>query len=111
MGSQLPTQPELMKSYSAALGTIDKALGILRDLGMVESRQGMGTFVLRQRAEAEQDGMSPVVSQLRDEVRELADKVESLELNVAELYSRQGQDYPRESTESPSEVVVRGGRA
>jgi DNA-binding GntR family transcriptional regulator len=100
VGSQLPVKLELGQSYGAAGGTIDRALGLLRGLGMVESRQGMGTFVLRQHAEA-QDDAGPVQRQMA----ELADRVESLELSVRDLYSRQGADYP------DGKAVAHGGRA
>ncbi|MFD0000763.1 GntR family transcriptional regulator [Nocardia sp. NPDC127526] len=45
VGSQLPTKAELMTTYEVALNTVDKALDVLRDIGLVESHQGVGTFV------------------------------------------------------------------
>lgn len=76
VGAQLPTKPELEKRYGVALGTIDNALGVLRDLGMAETRQGMGTFVLSQLAEeSEPELVSRLVSDFED-VRQRLGKVE-----------------------------------
>ncbi len=45
LGSQLPTEAELMKSYGVSITTVRKAVQALSDEGAVEKRQGMGTFV------------------------------------------------------------------
>ena len=44
-GDALPTRKELMARFRAARGTIDRAIDNLRQLGLVESRQGAGTFL------------------------------------------------------------------
>lgn len=49
-GDQLPSLNELSKTYAVSLMTVQKALGVLRDEGLVVSRQGKGSFV-RQRTE------------------------------------------------------------
>lgn len=49
-GDQLPSLNELSKAYAVSLMTVQKALGVLRDEGLVISRQGKGSFV-RQRTE------------------------------------------------------------
>lgn len=49
-GEQLPSLNELSKAYGVSLMTVQKALGILRDEGLIISRQGKGSFV-RQRTE------------------------------------------------------------
>ena len=45
IGSQLPTEMDLMKAYDVSITTIRKAVQTLADEGAVEKRQGMGTFV------------------------------------------------------------------
>ncbi|BBY99699.1 GntR family transcriptional regulator [Mycolicibacterium fallax] len=47
-GERLPTQVELSKTYGVARMTIQQALRILRDDGLIATRQGSGMFV-RQR--------------------------------------------------------------
>ncbi len=48
-GERLPTQVELSKTYGVARMTIQQALRLLRDDGLIATRQGSGMFV-RQRA-------------------------------------------------------------
>jgi len=45
--SQLPTEDELRQRFKVSRHTIREALRALRDAGLVESRQGFGTTVLR----------------------------------------------------------------
>jgi DNA-binding GntR family transcriptional regulator len=45
-GTRLPTKDELKARYSVAINTVERALGILRDAGYVESVQGSGIWAL-----------------------------------------------------------------
>ena len=45
VGSNLPTENELMRAYGVSRDTIRKALQSLRNLGLVSSRQGRGSRV------------------------------------------------------------------
>lgn len=86
VGSQMPTKDELMKSYGAALATVDNALRVLRKLEMVESRQGSGTFVLAQQAaEVEADQLGGQVAELQKEVAELRQRTGRIEARLATL--------------------------
>src|SRR5690349_17990170 len=49
-GEKLPSGPELAKRYSVARMTVQQAIRLLRDEGLVVSRQGSGVFV-RERTE------------------------------------------------------------
>ncbi|WP_432143083.1 GntR family transcriptional regulator [Streptomyces sp. bgisy084] len=44
-GSQLPSETELMKAYGISRPTARSAVSELRNMGLVESRHGRGTFV------------------------------------------------------------------
>ncbi len=44
-GSQLPTEPKLAAAYGASRSTVRLAVGLLVQQGLVETRQGMGTYV------------------------------------------------------------------
>ncbi|MQY07204.1 GntR family transcriptional regulator [Actinomadura macrotermitis] len=44
-GDQLPTEAELAKQHETARNTIRDAIGILKNLRLVEARSGIGTFV------------------------------------------------------------------
>ena len=44
-GDQLPTEPQLAAAYGASRSTIRLAIGMLTSRGLIDTRQGMGTFV------------------------------------------------------------------
>ena len=44
-GRQLLTEPQLAAAYDASRSTVRLAIGLLSQQGLVETRQGMGTFV------------------------------------------------------------------
>jgi DNA-binding transcriptional MocR family regulator len=46
-GSQLPSEPELGERYKVSRDTVRKALQLLRQIGLAESRRGVGHFVTR----------------------------------------------------------------
>ncbi len=50
VGSQLPTEDDLCKRFSVSRYTVREALRLLRDDGLVSSRQGAGTIVVPPRA-------------------------------------------------------------
>jgi len=70
-GDQLPSLSELSKTYSVSLMTVQKALGLLRDEGLVISRQGKGSFV-RQRTERA-IGLRPHIERAFDQERVTVD--------------------------------------
>jgi 8-oxo-dGTP pyrophosphatase MutT (NUDIX family)/DNA-binding transcriptional regulator YhcF (GntR family) len=76
----LPTKPELMDRYGAALGTIDSAIGVLRNLGLVETRQGSGMYVREaQPQRSEYDAMMSRVDQMAEEIRGLQERMSAVE--------------------------------
>jgi DNA-binding GntR family transcriptional regulator len=55
-GKQLPSLPELAQRYGVSIVTVRLAIGRLRQLGLVTSRQGKGSFV-RKRTELRRYGL------------------------------------------------------
>ncbi len=45
IASRLPSEKTLMQDYGLALGTVRKALAVLRDEGVVQTTPGWGTYV------------------------------------------------------------------
>ena len=44
-GERMPAETDLVQRYEVSLPTIRQALGVLRAEGLIESRQGIGTYV------------------------------------------------------------------
>jgi DNA-binding GntR family transcriptional regulator len=66
-GEKLPSLNELSKSYGVSLMTVQKAIGVIRDEGLIISRQGKGSFV-RQRTERAV-GLRPHIEQAFEQSR------------------------------------------
>jgi DNA-binding GntR family transcriptional regulator len=80
-GSRLPTKAVLMAVYKkrwgrASLGTVNKALGELRQEGLIESQRGVGVFVVDVLPDLDTPSE---FDQLRALIEELANKVRNLE--------------------------------
>lgn len=108
----------MAKEYDAAPGTVESALNVLRQLGLVESRQGSGSFVLRQHpGESEAESLAVQVASLRERVAELSRHVEAdselreivsrIEANLIDLYGKTGFEYPEDG--EGQERVARHG--
>jgi DNA-binding GntR family transcriptional regulator len=50
VGERLPTEIELARRHGVSRHTVREALGTLRDRGLIESRQGIGSVVVRANA-------------------------------------------------------------
>ncbi|MET8117794.1 GntR family transcriptional regulator [Micromonospora sp. NPDC005291] len=79
-GGRLPSGRALADEYGVAPMTVQNALGVLRDEGLLVSSQGRGVFVVDVLPEppAETDRPTDVLS-LRTELRELERRVAALE--------------------------------
>ncbi|GEM_PF-3307921 len=82
-GDRLPTVVELTERYGVAKMTVQKAIGELRDEGLIVSWQGRGTFV-RDRADGQPPGseFEAVMRRLDgvyDEMKQLDERLTRLE--------------------------------
>ncbi|MEU5690725.1 GntR family transcriptional regulator [Actinosynnema sp. NPDC020468] len=75
IGDKLPSLAELQTKYNRAVMTLQKALDLLRNEGLVLSRQGEGTIIVRKpESRAETEVPSPhEIRQLFDRVNEALD--------------------------------------
>ena len=74
IGDKLPTEPELMKTFKVGRTSIREAVKLLVNMGVVQVRQGSGTFV----AEASDDNRGSINMSIADrteldEVRKILD--------------------------------------
>jgi GntR family transcriptional regulator len=80
-GARLPSKAELIGHYEVAQRTVDEALRVLREEGLVYSVQGVGTFVsdpLPEVARSEYETVMQRIDGLTEEVRQLRGEVASL---------------------------------
>jgi len=91
-GTKLPAKPELSKHYDVALGTLDKAIEVLRKAGLVETRQGSGMYVRQPPPEERTD-----YETVRDQVATLQQDVAALSRKVAELDGRVDEVWKAET--------------
>ncbi|MER6575289.1 winged helix-turn-helix domain-containing protein [Nonomuraea sp. NPDC001023] len=91
MGEQLPVARELSERYGVAMMTIGNALAVLREEGLIETRQGAGSFVIRT-PEGEMptpaDEHSEEFRILSDQLREIRQHMEKLTVRLDELDAR-----------------------
>ncbi len=82
-GEQLPTLQALASEYGVSIGTVKSALGVLRDVGLIVSRQGKGSFVRTRMTDV---GQPPpdALAELRVAVNQLTERVDEVERRLAD---------------------------
>ncbi|WP_084959575.1 GntR family transcriptional regulator [Thermoactinospora rubra] len=90
VGEQLPVARELANRYGVAMMTIGNALAVLRDEGLIETRQGSGSFVIRtpDAAPPAETERSEEFRILSEQIREIRQHVEKLAIRLDELDAR-----------------------
>jgi DNA-binding GntR family transcriptional regulator len=80
-GSRLPSKSELKAAHGTSDGPVNEAIRILRDEGLVETRQGSGTFVcdpVPAEAQSEYEALMSRVDAIAEELRQLRGEVAAL---------------------------------
>lgn len=82
-GSQVPPKSALIDKHHVALGTVNEALRVLRAEGLIETRQGTGTYVCdplpEEGASSEYEAMMDRIDGLADEIRQLQEQMAAVE--------------------------------
>lgn len=86
-GDQLPTKAQLMEQWSAALNTVARAINELQNEGLVQTFQGVGSFVQTPPPTDDEEDPADALEQLRA-------RVEQLEALMMEVFSNLGLSYP-----------------
>lgn len=77
-GDQLPSQKEIIGEFGVVMATVVRALDELRREGLVETRPGLGTFVVKKEPSPEFLELSRQISTVAEEVRQLRETVAEL---------------------------------
>nr|WP_055504225.1 winged helix-turn-helix domain-containing protein [Nonomuraea pusilla] len=85
VGEQLPVARELSERYGVAMMTIGNALAVLREEGLIETRQGAGSFVIRT---PESETSAPAAEEHSEEFRILSEQLREIRQHMAKLTVR-----------------------
>ncbi|MFI6802618.1 GntR family transcriptional regulator [Streptosporangium canum] len=101
VGEQLPVARELADKYGVAMMTIGNALAVLRDEGLIETRQGSGSFVTGtpeggDERQAVTEEPSEEFLLLSQQLREIREHVQKLSFRLDELDARIRPDQPEQ---------------
>lgn len=97
VGEKLPSLAELGTKYGRAVMTLQKALDVLRNEGLVMSRQGEGTIIVKKpEAHAGEELGSPhelraILERMSDVLDDLSQRVSAVE---AEVFGSGGEGGP-----------------
>lgn len=82
--AQMPTLDELISYYGASKNTVDKALGVLRELGVAETIHGLGTFVRKPPPSpaSEYEAMMSRLDVFAEEIKQLKERMDTVERAV-----------------------------
>jgi GntR family transcriptional repressor for pyruvate dehydrogenase complex len=107
-GDRLPAERELAGLFGASRNSVRDAIRVLEQMGLVESRQGDGTYVRRVSADALAEPLSLMLLQCRTRLRELWELRRVLELALVELAAARITDEEVDALEAM--LAVQGQR-
>jgi DNA-binding GntR family transcriptional regulator len=84
-GDRLPTVTDLADEYGVAKMTVQKAIAVLRDEGLVVSWQGRGTFVRDRAALIAEDAQTDPFSAVMRRLDDIYDQIERLDERLTRL--------------------------
>lgn len=98
-GDTLPTRPALMKDHGVAANTVERAIEVLRQEGLVESSQGARTYVRKVPEMTMAEWMAQVERRFGD-LEGLRPKVDFLECQVMDTRAAIGLEQSRPDDEA-----------
>lgn len=84
-GDFLPTEPELMAEYDVSRTTVRKAIGLLRDDGYIDPRQGRGTEVTAPRRREDGYDFTSLVGRTTVQTRTVSDSPSKVTAQAATI--------------------------
>ena len=106
-GDRLPPERELAELFKASRNSVRDAIRVLEQMGLIESRQGDGTYVRSVSAEELAEPLALMLLQSRTQMRELWEVRRVLEPALAEFAASRITDEELEELESILEAQRR----
>lgn len=83
-GEQLPSHQALAGTYGVAVGTVKRALSVLRDQGLITTRHGMGSYVRAHRPEQTGDAGEGDIAEIRRVLAALDERLGAVERRLSD---------------------------
>ena len=106
-GDRLPPERELAELFKASRNSVRDAIRVLEQMGLIESRQGDGTYVRSVSAEELAEPLALMLLQSRTQMRELWEVRRVLEPALAEFAAARITDEELDELETILEVQRR----
>jgi len=84
-GSKIPSENELKEMLNVSRNTIRSAIQKLKTLGVLETRQGQGTFVCKSASESFVNGFMPIISLSKKDILEILEFRKTIEIESVGL--------------------------
>ncbi len=81
-GEQLPSHQRLADTYGVAVGTVKRALALLREQGLITTRHGMGSYV-RAHAHQTDDPRADELAEIRQTLTTLGERLDAVERRLS----------------------------
>ncbi|MCA1194439.1 GntR family transcriptional regulator [Saccharopolyspora sp. 6V] len=88
-GVRLPKQSELADGYGVSLGTVKSALGVLREEGLIVSRQGEGSWVRRSLPDLVERAASASANDVPAMLERVLQQLDQINTRLARIEERQ----------------------
>jgi DNA-binding GntR family transcriptional regulator len=78
-GQQLPSHQRLADTYGVAVGTVKRALAVLREQGLITTRHGMGSYVRAHAPDQANDVRHDELAEIRRTLATLGERLDAVE--------------------------------
>lgn len=100
-GERLPSTAALMAEYGVANQTVQNAMRILKDAGLIYTVKGQGTFVRNEIEPSDFEGIvaesgSPMFRQILTRLDTIGDEITSINQRLAELERQRSQESAKD---------------
>jgi DNA-binding GntR family transcriptional regulator len=83
-GQQLPSHQRLADTYGVAVGTVKRALAVLREQGLITTRHGMGSYVRAHPSGETTDERQDELAEIRRTLTTLGERLDAVEQRLSD---------------------------